>query len=367
MARGIGGKLLSDNSIVIVCEGTETEFPYFQELCKFTNLSWRIVPVPSERVNAKAKAARQSVMRTLQDGDSSEFTGPEYYVGLAEVDQATYEQFKSEPTRWVRAAQLYKEREGYYEAWAVYDLDQGRDAAHPEARALAERVNDLHIAFSAYSFEEWLLLHFERNPKEYSHSECKSEEDIKCGHKDCEAEWNCHGETCIGGRLRECKYIPEYEKKDGAKMVAITREKLHVAYVNAAWSRSLSADEAYKCNPYTDVDKLVMRLLQDEYDIKWLHSGDVFVHDDREYRIDIVDGTVKITMQSFGKTGLISADKIFWCDGEYNMMQSACPKMNFVFPEVNSEVTLCNKPTGKAVLCINDNKSSVKREYYIEC
>ena len=349
MARGRGGKALNNNSIVIVCEGTETEFPYFQEMCKFTSLTWRIVPVPSERVDAEAKAVRQSVMRTLQDGDPSVFTGPEYYVGLAEVDQATYEKFRSEPTRWVRAAQLYKDREGYYEAWAVYDLDQGRDEAHPEAYDLAKKVDNLHIAFSAYSFEEWLLLHFERNPKAFWQSD------------------GADGEDSIGGYLREIGFIPEYAKKDGAKMVAITREKLHVAYVNAAWSRSLSSNEVYKRNPYTDVDKLVMRLLQDEYEIKWLKSGDIFEHDDRKYRIDIVDGTVQLIIQTSGKTGLIPAAKIFWCDLEYNMLQSACPRANFVFPDANSKVELCNKPEETAVLCITDNNRTAKREYYIEC
>lgn len=368
MARGRGGKALKNDSIVIVCEGTETEFPYFQEMCKFTNLTWRIVPVLSERVNAEAKAARQAVMRILKDGDPSVYTGPEYYVGLAEVDQATYEQFKSEPTRWVRAAQLYKEREGYYEAWAVYDLDQGRDSAHPEARALAEQVSDLHIAFSAYSFEEWLLLHFERNPKAFSHSECKSEEDVKCGHKDCEAEWNCHGETCIGGRLRECKYISEYEKKDGAKVVAITREKLHEAYVNAVWSRSLSADEVYKCNPYTDVDKLVMRLLHDEYDIKWLKLGEEFENAGSVYKLAIdEEGLLKIQYLRGKAVGVIAADNIYWCNNEYNKIQSACSGVNINLQAGKCEAELCNKPVGAAILCITDRVGQTKREYYFEC
>ena len=71
---------------------------------------------------------------------------------------------------------LFMEREKYVEGWAVYDLDNksGRTSQHhKEAREDPKKVDNLHIAFSSYSIEEWFLLHFERNPKAFENSECK--------------------------------------------------------------------------------------------------------------------------------------------------------------------------------------------------
>lgn len=365
MARLIGGRSFNNDSLVIVCEGTGTEYPYFKELCK-QYPSYRVVPKPSEVLSKENKSNRISEELLLSDGEASLYTGHEYYVGIAEDDETKYEMFKSEPTRWVRVAQLLQERDKYYEAWVVYDLDKGRDAAHPVAYEM--RSDTLHIAFSAYSFEEWFLLHFERNSKAFWESECEDANGrkVNCGCQDCESDINCHGETCIGGWLRERKYIPEYAKGDGANQVKMTMQRRHIAYVNAAWSRTLSTEEVYKRNPYSDVDKLVMRLLRDDYDIKWLKIRDEFENEGCVYQLDIVNGVLIIRYLRGNVIGVIAACHIYWCDSEYNMLLSACSGANFNFNSGKCEAELCNKPEGAAILCITDYNGNAKREYYIK-
>lgn len=365
MARTIGGRSFINDSLVIVCEGTGTEYPYFKELCKqYPN--YRVVPKPSEVLSKENKSNRISEELPLKDGVVSPYAGREYYVGIAEENETKYEMFKSEPTRWVRVAQLLQDRDKYYEAWAVYDLDKGRDVAHPIAYGM--RSDTLHIAFSAYSFEEWLLLHFERNPNAFWESECvdANERKVNCGLKGLTSDLNCHGEICLGGRLRECDYIPEYAKGDGAKLVELTMKRRHVAYVNAAWSRTLSTEEVYKRNPYSDVDKLVMRLLRDDYAIKWLKIRDEFENEGCVYQLDIVNGALIIRYLRGNVIGVIAASHIYWCDSEYKMLLSACSGANFNFYSGKCEAELCNKPEGAAILCITDRVGQTKREYYLD-
>lgn len=365
MARLKGGKALNNDSIVIVCEGRETEYPYFLELCK-SHPNYRVVPALSDVVDSAAKARRNAEIRRLQDGDASVFSGREYYVGLPEVDEVTYEQFKSEPTRWVRAAQLFQERYGYYDAWAVYDFDKRRENAHPVAYSM--QTDTLHIAFSAYSFEEWLLLHFERNPKEYLESECKDANDCKvnCGDENCDSDLNCHGEICLGGRLREEHFIPKYEKNKGKDYAQITLKQFHIAYVNAAWSRSLSAEPFYKCNPYSNVDKLVMRLLNEEYDIQWLKVGDFFEINNASYMLERCDEGIKLIRVIGESISVIGKDSVYWCDDIYEPVITACDKANFNFSDSKKGVLLFHKPDGNAILCIKNRAGVTTREYYFE-
>lgn len=363
MARSIGGKSLRDDSLVIVCEGTETEYPYFLELCK-EHPNYRVVPTASEKVTATAKAKRSAVKRKLKKGDSSVFSGKEYYVGLSEVDDETYKRYKAEPTRWVRAAQLFQQRDGYYDAWAVYDLDKCRETAH--AVAYKMQNDRLHIAFSAYCFEEWILLHFERNTNAFTESECKKDENkVKCGDVECHSQFNCNGNICLGGRLRAQNFIPKYDKKNGKEYAQITLDRFHIACVNAAWSRSLSPDPFYMCNPYSNVDKLVMRLLDKQYDIQWLKPGDVFNVKNNSYKLEYTNNYVKLIRIGGTSVSIIGHDNIFWCDNLYEPLSYACEQAKIFFDDDTAEVQLSNKPNNNAILCIKEF-GTVTLEYYFE-
>lgn len=351
MSRSKGGRTYSSDSIVIVCEGTETEFPYFQEFCQ-SHDGWRVVPQTSERITKDRKSKRTMKCRKLKKGDSREYQEYEYYVGLPEENEATYNTYKHEPLKWVRAAQLFKERYRYYEAWAVYDLDKYREKYHPEAYKHAAKVENLHIAFSSYSFEEWLLLHFERNKKAFSHSECKSEEDIKCGHKKCKADWNCHGEKCIWGRLREGGFLPDSQKNNGAEFANLTKERRHIAYVNAAWVRTLSSKPVYERNPYSDVDKLVMRLLNESYDIRWVKISESFKIEGEPYKIEKEEDELKLLYIGNKSFVRLKTNQIYWCDERYKKKASIIDEDLFEFNQAKHELSLSHCPDNMAVVCI---------------
>ena len=259
------------NNIIILCEGTETEVRYFKDLRNYVNAyapdrfsDIKIVPVVNDAISTKNNKRKQ---RTLNP--SSTFR----YYEKEEMDQGTYNQYKSQPVRYVREVQLFMEEDGYMEGWAVFDRDTF--AYHAEAFSLAASVDNLHIAFSSYCFEEWFLVHFERNPRPFGVSVCKdnADKDKGCGTGVVD---DCHGEICLAGRLRECNYIVNYAKNKDSILENYTLPRLEQCYANAAWIRTLSTDPIYQRNPYTDVDLLVKHLLDDDRIHHWHELNDSF-------------------------------------------------------------------------------------------
>ena len=360
-----------DSSIVIVCEGTETENKYLEKLVNESHFTeYKIVPNEREIVDKKAKRNRGKIIeKKLQAGDTKSFLGPEYYVGLPEVDQNTYDFYKSEPLRWVRAAQLYMERFNYAEGWAVYDLDNKTGGRTEESHEKAYNhavCNNINIALSAYSIEEWFLVHFERNPKAFQDSECthkinNKKEKIGCGSNGCTHTNNCHGQTCIGGYLREKKYIIDYDKGNGDDYVDITQKNLHRACVNAAWTRSLNPNlPPYQCNPYTDVDKLVLRLLGKDYTIRWIHTEEEFKFDSSKLRIHLDN---ELILECKSATGVkVVPDTIYWCDDNYESIGLATVLKQSALCTDKNPIIIANKPAGKAILCIKSDN----QEFYFE-
>lgn len=252
-------RTINVRSLVIVCEGSETEYRYFRDIkkyvCKtaperFTKI--HVVPLESEIIKEhNPNRPTRGKMKPAVD------VRPHYWC-LYEDSQQEYDKYKAQPTRYVREAYLFMKQEGYTEAWAVYDKD-----IHPEhkvAYSYAQSIPNMNVAISAYSFEEWLLAHFERNDYAFEHSDCKNnKKSIMCG-TNIHAE-DCHGTKCIAGRLREQKYIPDYAKNDEGIFEKYTLPRIFTALVNSAWLRHLSDACIFERNPYTDVDTLVLYLL----------------------------------------------------------------------------------------------------------
>ena len=278
------------NNLVILCEGTETEVRYFKDLRNYVNSSnpdrfsdIKIVPVVDDVVSTKSSKRKQ---RTL--ASSSEYR----YYEKEETNADTYKKYKSQPVRYVREVQLFMEEDGYMEGWAVFDRDTFTH--HEEAFALAASVNDLHIAFSSYCFEEWFLAHFERNPHPFMVSVCKdsNDKDKGCGTGVVD---DCHGEICLAGRLRECKYIANYAKNQESIFENYTLSHLESCYVNAAWMRTLSTEPIYQRNPYTDVDRLVKHLLDDNREHYWHEPNQSFEFCRSAVRVNYSDGVFIIS------------------------------------------------------------------------
>lgn len=368
MSRSRGGLPLHNESIVIVCEGTETENRYFKALGELSALEKvDVFPEPSKPVKKKAKEKRNSAARKLERGEKINGSKKEYISGVRDESDEMYKKYMSEAIRWVRAAHLLMHNEGYYEAWAVYDLDQGREKGHEEAFKYINDVENLHIAFSAYSIEEWFLLHFERNRHPFLCSECKEgakKKKVNCGIKNCPSPNNCHGEKCLGGRLREQGYIPEYAKEDGDKYAMMTLDKLHYACVNAAWTRSLSNEPFYKCNPYSNADKLVMRLLGKSYDIAWVKMDDEFTYGECLLRIEKDEKNIRLVHVGGKPIVGISQEQMYWCDENYTPEQEAFSIDRIVLTTDKKVVEIPNPPIGLTILCMREIGG---KEYYIEC
>lgn len=263
--KNSGKRKTKENNIIIICEGSDTEYLYFEKIMecvsktfprKFTK--FRVLPDYKKKLSNNNGKKLKALLPSKENRK---------YYALIDEDEM-YESCKAQPIRYVREAKLFMEREGYSEAWAVFDKDKYSESNHKKAFEIADSESGLHIAFSSYCFEEWFLLHFELNTKKFSHSECKDDNDkyVGCGGKSGSTD-DCHGRKCIIGRLREENYISDYNKDDPDIFDCYTQPLLNndiiIPFYNAALQRALSTEgKVYNRNPYTNVDYLIARLFE---------------------------------------------------------------------------------------------------------
>jgi hypothetical protein len=287
-----------EENIVIICEGSETENNYFEEIKKRViekpkeERRWSkilIVPKPKSitttdqnRITTKGRTKRELTTSTANA----------YY--LKEDNEVDYGKYKAQPTRYVREAQLFMEEGVYSNAWAVFDRDQFTDFQN--AYLLAQQAN-VGIAFSNLAFEMWVLFHFERNTKCFNKVECKSKPKGKT--------FNCGtvGLDCLGGELCLCGYVrskfPEYSKKM-SNLYEELSTKLNRAYINAAWSRFINKDgkEIFNKYPYTDVDKLIKLLLNDASQVLCAGVDEDITMGGKTFRFGYSKGVITVTNKS---------------------------------------------------------------------
>lgn len=298
------------NNIVIVCEGTETEYDYFTGLKNYLGDSgkyYTIKIVPTKDPEGIQGGNRQRKNRKL-NGDRDTLR----YYEQVEESRELYDKYHKQPTRYVREAQLFLKDNIYTEAWAVFDNDDFPDLEN--AFKLASTDDKLNIAYSSISFEEWLLHHFERNAKVFDRSECKVDDKSI----DCNKDKGCRGEHCIAGRLRTQGYLPYYKKnnkddkkKDREDFFTQTRSHLEQARINAAWLRHLQDAPIYERNPYTDVDRLVSRLLGLDKEYVWVRLGEEFKYNGATILVEKENDEVRIRSKNFcviGKENMINTD-----------------------------------------------------------
>lgn len=307
------------NNIIILCEGTDTEFNYFTELKEYVEqtaperfLNIKVVPGQSERI--KNKNPKRNKKRKLKEDTE---TLPHYWC-LYERSEEEYEKYKKQPTRYIREVQLYMEDYGFTEGWAVFDKDVHPD--HEFAFQLADSLFNVHIAFSSYCFEEWLLAHFEKNTHAFSHSECTSEDDktLMCG---TGVENDCKGELCLGGRLREKKFIPDYAKNHKSLFHSYTLPNLNQAIINAAWLKHLEDGPVYNRNPYTDIDNLVSHLLGNEDIHEWRRRDIPFALEGTVLVVSLVENGISI--ENVGsRSFVINNQNLFLCGKNYEILNS---------------------------------------------
>jgi hypothetical protein len=197
-------------SIYIVCEGTNTERIYFEAIAEQNDVfeKYAITVYPSEEDQIKA---------SKKEGES----------------------IKTDAVNLVKLAK--DEINNYDEVWAVFDKDGY--TKHEKAFDDAQK-HGIKLGFSSIAFEHWILLHYEQNRNSF----LKSQNVIDY--------------------LEQAGYFTGYSKKADISIYPRLQHLTQTAIENAAWLRmemanNLAAcdDKIYELNPYTTVDKLVIKLL----------------------------------------------------------------------------------------------------------
>lgn len=319
------------DSLVIVCEGTDTEYLYFSDIAKIVQSeqserfgSIRVVPTPKEY--KEMAIARQAYKKRMRP-DGSGISHPEwlYYV-KEDHSQAEYDKNKALPARFVREAQLFLEDGEYTEAWAIYDKDI--HPGHKRAIELANMDSRLHIAYSAYSFEEWILCHFERNSHPYKDSICEKR---ICGINNA----RCMGHDCLIGRIRQKGYIRELKKNSKDIYAKYLCHRFKQALINVAWLRFIGrvhenelSMNLYQRNPYTTIDTFMSYLMGVSEQYEWHSLNDYFVFEKEQILFDIEGDDLIIRLKGIG-THPLRDERLFYCDGCGNrtstlLQESAC-------------------------------------------
>ena len=380
-------KAFNTNNLVIICEGTETEQPYFEYLAnkvrdQFDDI--KVIPSPKEKLaSEEVRASQNRNMKKLASENNEKAKKTPLYVTLFETEldiDANYDMYKQAPARYVREAYLWMKDKGYSEAWAVYDLDDTDDpdhSVHIRANELISNTPSLHKAFSSYSFEEWLLLYFERCNTEFRNSAYKKVEGKKhnndpeydCNGRQCQHKKKCEAE-CIGDYLDRKGYENAickkkiYSKNDGkiyAQAIYEDEKLRHRAYVNAAWSRSLKDASFFECNPYSDVDRLIMRLMDDKKEIRWIKTSESFTLGVHSFTIKQEGDFLYLSHQG-DETCVLNQDQIFWCDDDYNKKAEAISGKNINYTKNENDAKSLAISNDYNILCIKDGN----QEFYFE-
>lgn len=301
-------KQTNNKNIVIVCEGSETEAPYFEalksyveHLCPSRFDKILVVPIVEEKIKAENRRTDRK-KRTLKPAERT------YWYHQEETDEL-YREYRAQPIKYVREAQLFMEKDGYVEAWAVFDHDNIDSNFRAKAFDLASSVDNLNIAFSSIAFEEWILAHFERNTKSFTKAQCKDEKGkgVNCG---TDSSIGCGGDICLSGHIRKQGYLPSYQKNDSTLFETIY-SRFETARINASWLRTLDDAPIYERNPYTDVDKLVSRLLGLEKEYEWVKIGECFTYNGTKIKVEKEADGIKITSEG---TGIITKENLLGTD-----------------------------------------------------
>ncbi|MBE2289709.1 MAG: RloB domain-containing protein [Chitinophagaceae bacterium] len=292
-------------TLLIVCEGENTEPNYFSHFRDFLierqlDIAVTISPLPKEEreeikpANPNAKKRQLKILAKNVEDNLRKFS--------------ITEEFSAQPVRYVKEAQLGLEDGTYDEVWAVFDKD-----GHPrqkEAFELAVKtVNGrrVNIAFNSVSFEEWILLHFEKINKSFNTSQCRQGvEYIACGHGNDDAD--CHGDNCIGGYIVEHNFIANYSKRS-EDLYQQTARNISTAITNCVWLRnSMSPNRdrpIYEINPYCTTDRLIFSLLQFPREFIWFEKGEIIETANLKITIAVADTLVAVTISNRLRTRFV--------------------------------------------------------------
>ncbi len=280
-----------NKTILIVCEGEGSEPSYFNHikdilLKENLDISITIKPKPKEE-----EKQEKETFTLREGGKKRSLRKPIKELVLVDIE----DEYKAQPTRYVREAQMGLEDDTYAEVWAVFDKDGHPN--HEEAFELASHDitgKKVNISFTSIAFEYWILLHFESNDTAFVKSMCRQgRDDFNCGqksHKD-----DCQGTKCVCGRIVTAGYL-SYENGKKSFDVNQYHPNVYEAINGAVLLRKSYHGETrpiYEFNPYTSMDKLIFKLIHlHTYDFEWFDFHDV--QTTKEFQISLSVDAEKI-------------------------------------------------------------------------
>lgn len=342
-------KQFHQENVVILCEGTKTEFQYFNSIKEYLKEKGinhfseiKVVPVENEMVTP-TEQRRKKHLKVSTDGLDPSIC----YYCLQEGSRELYDQYKAYPTRFVRETYLYMERFKFKYGWAVYDHDN-----HPERKEALQYAKScgVKVSFSSRCFEEWLLMHFERSDRVFKTSECKDSNDkeIRCGTGTYSTD--CHGLNCVGGWLRECNYIHDYNKtKVSGIFKQYTRPLWETCLINSAWLNKIEiGTPVYDRTRYTDVGVLVAFLLGVDDRAEWMSLGESISY--RSTKIEFHDKGDYLEVENKGNVSCI-LDNLSYRD---NACKQICSAIGRTWLQPQQTAALLLKPDNAAMICLKD-------------
>jgi RloB-like protein len=358
--------------MLIVCEGTKTEPLYFSIL-KDEGISkgvWDnvvIVPEPPrhslEKEDKKSKNKKRSFKNT-------EYIVPERSYQAADEIEKKY--LNKGTDRWAMPLNFVKQARDKWnefdESWAVFDNDG--HPAQKDAFALAsEKDKPVNIAFSSRSFEQWILLHFEKNSHPFEATACKiSKNELNCMTINAK-EGSCIGDKCLVGYIRK-NHIPHYSKTTLSVLKKLSdEENLTIALSNTAWLRAKQSNilrghknKPYLLNPYVTVDVLVKQLLGITEHIEWVEFNQSISLPNLDIVVELMDKKhLKMTFTNKNKT-------VFVLNPTNLMGKLYCVSVGNKRHDLTLEntFTLLSNQTGSCLFTIVDDSTEQQIHFKIE-
>jgi hypothetical protein len=258
----------SKYSILIICEGSNTEPNFFSSLRdEIINGTYKLDNDPVINILPEPKVSEEP---SEQQPSPHKYPRRSRTVKPASVGEEPQEIPGLPPLKWVLHGQEELKNGTYNEVWTVFDHYN-----HPTRKEAFEAAKNeinggkVNIAFSSISFEYYLLLHFERIFYPFKKSECRiKKEQLKCSTDKNHPE-DCQGAKCIGGYARRHGYWDDTKSEDVSSF-DLVRHKLEIGFWNAEWLRFQSDKlepgiPEYERNPYITTDSVVKRLTGDGY------------------------------------------------------------------------------------------------------
>ena len=315
MARS-RNRLILKPVLFIACEGTSTEYDYFS--------SW-----------AKTDKAL------------------EYYEAINVYPGESITNPQTNPYQLFEKAKEALEDGSANYAWAVFDKDH-----HPRLPQtfVEAQLAGVKIAFSSRSFEEWVIMHFQKLHTTFNATECKDAtgRPTNCGSP---LVPNCVPVNCLTGHIRRQNFIPDYSKKKTFDLFAAINHLTEIAFVNAAWLRfqvNASVNTAQPAlqtlNPYTDVDQLIFKLHERSDKIEWGISGTDILLNNWIINASLANGNIVVRLshtkpQAVALNALFPLPTFFTTDDALNDTICTFISSSFV---VNHHGSLHN------LLCVGD-------------